>query len=143
MRVLTEDEVIDAVIGFLKNEGWTIESRCTAQERGEDIVASRDGDRLVIEAKGAGSSKPHTNRYGLEFSKGQVFDHVAKAILKALRLVGHPDTRGAIAFPDNDSHHQEMNQVHDALQKLDIPVFWVSLDGKVRVEAVGRQQGGE
>ena len=86
--------------------------------------------------KGAGSSKPHTNRYGHEFSKGQVFDHVAKAILKALRLVGRPEMRAAIALPDNDSHREEVKKVHHALRKLNISVYWVSFDGKVKVGIV-------
>ena len=81
---------------------------------------------LSSRQKVPGSSKPHTNRYGREFSKGQVFDHVAKAILKALRLVSRAETRAAIALPDNDSHREEVKQVHDALQKLDISVYWVS-----------------
>lgn len=135
---MTEDEVIDAVIGFLEDKGWIIESRCTAQQHGEDIVALRNGDRLVIEAKGASSSKPHTNRYGFEFSTGQIFDHVAKAILKALRVVGRRETRTAVALPDNDGHREEIKQVHDALRRLDISVFWVSSDGKVTVDMVGQ-----
>lgn len=134
MKVLTEDEVIDAVIDFLKSEGWEIVSRCTAEMCGDDIVAARNGDQLVVEAKGAGSSKPHTNRYGLEFNKGQVFDHVAKAILKSLRVVGDGKARAAVAFPDNENHRKEVTQVRQALEKLGIAVFWVSSDRTVKVD---------
>ena len=98
---LTEDEVIDAVIVFLEKAGWVIESRSHADERGVDIVAVRSGRKLVIEAKGAGSSKSGTNRYSQEFSRGQVFDHIGKAVLKALRFVGHESTIAGVAFPDN------------------------------------------
>jgi hypothetical protein len=143
LRILTEDEVIDAVIRFLKDDGWAIVSRCRASERGEDIVASRNFQRLVVEAKGAGSSKPDTNRYGDEFNKGQVFDHVGKAVLESLRVVGRRDTSAAIALPDNDSHRAEIAQVEDALRKLGISVFWVSVDGVVRLDPMGRSERGE
>ncbi len=91
--VLTEDEVIDAVQDFLVGRSWRITARATAIQRGEDLVAEREGERLVIEVKGAGSSKAGTARYGMTFSKGQVFDHVAKAILKAWRVVSDGEFR--------------------------------------------------
>jgi hypothetical protein len=107
--ILTEDEVIDAVIAHLEKDGWAIESRSHADEHGDDIVAVRSGQKLVIEAKGAGSSKSGSNRYGLAFSKGQVFDHVGKAILKALRVVGQEHTTAGIALPDNEHHRSEID----------------------------------
>jgi len=132
--MLTEDEVIDAVIGFLKGAGWEIRSRATAEQHGYDIEAARRAECLIVEAKGAGSSKAHTNRYGREFSRGQVFDHVAKAILKALRVVAGREAHAAVAFPDNKNHREEVEQVHEALMTLGIKVFWVSADGTVRVD---------
>ncbi len=134
LRTLTEDEVIDAVIGFLEREGWQIKSRATAQQRGFDIEAVRNTESLIVEAKGAGSSKDHTRRYGLEFSKNQVFDHVAKAILKALRVVAGSRTRAAVAFPDNTNHREEVEKVRAPLMALGIEIFWVSTDGTVRAE---------
>lgn len=134
MSILTEDEVIDAVIGYLRLEGWEIKSRATALQHGYDIEAVRLAERLVVEAKGAGSSKAHTQRYGLEFSGGQVFDHVAKAILKALRVVAGGDARAAVAFPDNAAHRKELQQVRAPLMALGIDIFWVSPCGAVRAE---------
>ncbi|HME00328.1 MAG TPA: hypothetical protein VKM93_23715 [Terriglobia bacterium] len=46
VRTLTEDEVIDAVIGFLKREGWQFKSRATAHQHGFDIEAVRNAERL-------------------------------------------------------------------------------------------------
>lgn len=131
---LTEDEVIDAVIGFLKRGGWQIRSRATAQQRGFDIEAVRTTERLIVEAKGAGSSKAHTRRYGKDFSKSQVFDHVAKAILKALRIVAGSEARAAVALPDNENHREEVEKVRAPLMALGIEILWVSTDGTVRVE---------
>jgi hypothetical protein len=131
---LTEDAVIDAVIRFLKAEGWQIKSRATAQQRGYDIEAQRDTERLIIEAKGGGSSKDHSRRYGQDFSKSQIFDHVAKAILKALRVVSGGEARAAVALPDNENHREEVEKVRAPLMALGIEIFWVSTDGTVKAE---------
>jgi len=116
--LLTEDEVIDSVIDYLKQKGWAIKARSHVDEHGEDIVAARRGTNLIVEAKGAGSFKQGTSRYGLPFSRGQVFDHVGKAILKALRVVGHDQAVAGVAFPDNSDHRREISQVSVALQHL-------------------------
>ena len=54
--VITGDFVVDSVCRALSAEGYTIVQRLLATERGLDIVAQRDGNELVIEAKGAGTS---------------------------------------------------------------------------------------
>jgi len=102
--MITEDDVIDAISDHLVARGWRVLSRATAMQHGDDLVAEKDGQRLEIEAKGAGSSKPGTARYGQHFSKGQVFDHVAKAVFKALRVASAGTALAAIALPDNPDH---------------------------------------
>jgi len=69
--MLTEDDVIDAVRDFLVHEGWTITRRATVSQPGTDLVAERNGETLEIEAKGAGSSRVGSARYGEEFNSGQ------------------------------------------------------------------------
>ena len=100
-------------------------------QHGDDPVAERDHVRFEIEAKGATSSKPGSGRYGMPFSKAQVFDHVAKAVLKALRVTSHGSARAGIAFPDNADHRAEIARVTTALSRLGVTVFWVSDDGVV------------
>ena len=126
--------MVDAVCDHLITGKWQIVSRARATEHGVDIVATREGTRLEVEAKGAGSSKPHTARYGRAFNRGQVFDHVAKAVLKALRVASTGNAQAAVAFPDNSDHRAEVELVRVALQRAGIVVFWVSDEGKVRVE---------
>ncbi len=123
--LLFEDDVVEAVRHFLEAEGFVIESFAKATEHGEDIVAWRSGRRLSVEAKGEGSSMPHTNRFGKAFSRGQVHDHVGMAILKALRAKskGHG---AAIALPDNRDHRREVELVSPALRDAQIGVYWVS-----------------
>ena len=136
--MLTEDEVIDAVVSYLEERHWEIVSRCTAVQRGDDLVAQRDGERLVVEAKGAGSSKPGTARYGMSFSSGQAFDHVAKAILKGLRVASEHEDRPAVALPDDRNHRRWVEPVTPALVQVGITVFWVAEDRTVKVEGPWR-----
>jgi len=133
--VLTEDQVVDAVCRALVRDGYSIERQALATQRGFDIVARRDDAKLVIEAKGAGSSKERTARYGKEFNSNQVFDHVAKAVLKALRVTSSGSAQAAIALPDNASHRREIELVAPALRRADVTVFWVGDDAKVRIES--------
>jgi hypothetical protein len=87
------------VRGQLELEGWTILVHATAIQHGHDSVAERGSERLIIEAKGAGSSKEGTARFGKLFNSKHVFDPVAKAVLKALRVVADDGLCGAVAFP--------------------------------------------
>jgi hypothetical protein len=133
--MLTEDDVTDAVQTHLCALGWTVLSRVYAHQRGDDLVVERDGHRLVIEAKGEGSSKPGTARYGSTFDSGQVFSHVAKAVLKGLRAASTGSAWGAIALPDTEYHREEVALVQPALSLAGVGVFWVSADGTVTAEA--------
>lgn len=133
--VLGEDEVIDAVLTYLNQRSWQVVSRCRATQRGPDLVVERGTERLIIEAKGAGSSKPGTARFGRRFSSDQVFDHVAKAVLKALRVIEEGNTLAAIALPDDANHRTEVSQISSALERLGCGVFWVSAARAVTVES--------
>jgi Holliday junction resolvase-like predicted endonuclease len=133
---LTEDQVVDAVCQLLTQDGYSIVQQARSTQHGFDIVAQKGNSVLIIEAKGAGSSKAGTARYGKEFSANQVFDHVAKAVLKALRVVSSGNARTGIALPDNAHHRYEIEQVARALRQAGIIVFWVDEDAVVRVETM-------
>lgn len=135
VAVLTEDEVIDAVRDYLVARSWRIVARATAIQRGDDLVAERDGERLVIEAKGAGSSKPGTARFGKTFNKGQVFDHVGKAVLKAMRVVSAGAYRAGVALPGDAAHRAEVAKIRAALERLCVAVFWVDENRAVTVDS--------
>jgi hypothetical protein len=132
---LTEDRVVEAVCQMLVSHGYVILQRATAIQHGHDIVARKGPDDLIIEAKGAGSSKAGTARFGEEFSSNQVFDHVAKAVLKAMRVVSGERHRAAIALPDNTRHRYEIDQVAASLRRAGVAVFWVDERFEVRVDA--------
>jgi hypothetical protein len=129
--MLYEDSVVSAVVSHLRDNGWTIESTALATQHGDDIVATRDGERLVVEAKGEGSSKAHTKRFGKPFNRGQASTHIAVAILRSMRVVSEGISTAAIALPDVDSHRREVDRVAPALSTMGIEVFWVAPDGRV------------
>jgi hypothetical protein len=132
--VLTEDTVTGILERYLRADKWEIVSRAPGRQSGIDLVAERDGIRLEVEAKGAGSSDPQTARYGQEFSHAQVFTHVGEAILKALQFVSAGRAQAAIALPDNDKHRTQVGRIRVALRRLGIIVFWVREDGAVTME---------
>jgi hypothetical protein len=130
-KMLTEDDVVLAVRAHLEARGWTIVSQALAVQRGDDLVAVRDGERIEIEAKGEGSSKPSSSRFGNVFSSSQVNDHVGRALLRALKVVSLGKAKAAVAFPDNADHRKEVNAVRKALDQLGLAVFLVGADKKV------------
>jgi hypothetical protein len=140
--VLYEDDVVDAVCRYLEHNDYVIRQSLTSMQRGHDIIADKRGDptwTLYVEAKGEGSSKAATARYGSYFNSGQVFDHVAKAVLKALRVASWDTTglqsRAGIALPDNAAHVKQVEMVGRALRNAEAAVFWVGQDKSVRVES--------
>ena len=77
MPILTENDVVSAVSFFLKRQGYTIGQALSTSQKGIDIEATKpDGTRCLIEAKGATSSRPSSNRYGLEFDNNQIKNHI-------------------------------------------------------------------
>lgn len=134
--MLTEDDVVDAVCRQLERDGWGIESRALAVQHGDDIVAVKAGCRLIVEAKGEGSSKPGTRRFGQTFTRNQVKSHVAVAVavLRALSVVSRGDARAAVAFPDNQHHREVAGAAAPALARADVGLFWVADDGRVSAD---------
>jgi hypothetical protein len=132
--MLFEDDVVAVVVTRLLADGWTIVSTALATQHGDDIVATRAGVRLVVEAKGEGSSKPHTARYGNTFTPKQASTHVGVAVLRALSVVSEGTSTAAIALPADASHRREVGRVQPALSRLGIWVFLVDQDGAVSVQ---------
>lgn len=139
--MLYEDDVVNAVCRYLERNDYVIRQSLTSAEHGHDIIAAKQGDptwTLYVEAKGEGSSKATTARYGSSFNSGQVFDHVAKAVLKALRVASwdstEPPSRAGIALPENAAHLKEVEMVSRALRNAGVAVFWVGQDKRVHVE---------
>jgi hypothetical protein len=119
--VLYEDDVTDAVCTELERRGWSIIQRLRSTERGDDIVADRDGQRFIIECKGETSTDPRTSRYGKPFDPGQVNSHVSRAMLRAMRVVSEGHLAG-VAFPEERRHRAEVDKVRVAIERLGVVV---------------------
>jgi hypothetical protein len=132
--LLLEDDVVDAVAAYLQRTGWLIESTARAVQHGDDLVARRSEQVLIVEAKGEGSSKAHTARFGRPFTRGQVATHVAVATLRTLKVHSRGQALAGMAFPDNAHHRNEIDQMWTALSRLGIPIFWVAADRTVQVQ---------
>lgn len=136
---ITENTVVDDVATFLRTKGFRIERTCSTNDRGTDLVAifPPTGQRLFIEAKGGTSSKARSRRFGRPFTSGQAKSHVAVALYYILRLrqrVLAAGNRVGLAFPDNENHRKLIAAIEGTLQGLDISVFFVDADHKVRVQ---------
>lgn len=119
---------------YLRSTGWTIEATARATDHGDDLVAGRAGQRIIVEAKGDGSSQAHTARFGRPFTRGQVATHVAVATLRTLKVCSQGQVLAGMAFPDNPHHRQEIAQAWPALACLGIPIFWVAAEGQVQIQ---------
>jgi hypothetical protein len=133
--VLDENEVIDAVCVQLHGHGYTIIQRCTTNDRGIDIVAehpSRTG-KLLVEAKGARSSKPGSPRFGENYRKPEVLDRVAKGVYTAVSMYASRNggDEVALAYPDTPWFGEYLSAVKPVLEQLGIKVFMVREDRTV------------
>jgi Holliday junction resolvase len=128
-----------AVAKFLRAKGWKVVSTCNEQTRGDDIVAKKGRKEIRIEAKGEGSSKDSTKRYGNTFKREQVLTHVAAAFYRAAAMAQENDCLIGMAFPENEHHRIYVGRIQKKLSELGFLVFWVSPEKTVRVEPKSRK----
>lgn len=129
-RIVTENEVVDAVRAHLIAQGWEIVSFAHGQNPGYDIHTAQGQRQLMVEAKGAGSGTPGTLRYGKLFTQGQVITHVSRAVFVALERLNE-GYESAIALPDNAHHRAAVERVGNPLGQLGVSVFYVAQDSSV------------
>lgn len=138
---LTENHVVEHVCVYLESIGYRIDQRLLTTQHGDDIIAHRRDHaiRLLIEAKGATSARPGSNRHGRAFDQSQASVHVCEAAFRALRTLGlatqDSAIRAGMALPDNTLHRRLMLPALDVLLQLGVVIFWVAGDGAVEVEA--------
>ena len=123
---------MDAVVAYLAADGWEILSTARTGEHGVDILARRGERRLAVEAKGGGSARPSSRRFGQPFTSNQKRDHVAVAVLTALQVVSRGGHLAAIAFPDDPDHVQLIETIRPALATAGVCVFLIAGERSVR-----------
>lgn len=136
--MLTENDVVQAVAGYLKGEGYRIVSSLSTSQRGIDIVAEHPSTkkRLLVEAKGGTSSKEGTANYGNPFTSNQAKTHVSVAFYCAAMLRQKHSSEGAevaLAFPEDATHRALVEGISSALKLLGVSVFFVDSSRRVTV----------
>jgi len=131
--MLTENDVVESVSGFLASRGYDVVQQLTTDVRGIDVVAVGEAETWYVEAKGATSSKATTARFGTPFSTNQINSHVSRAIYTAMKILERAPagtrTRAALALPANRGHREMVEAVRGSLDTLGVAVFWVDDDG--------------
>jgi hypothetical protein len=129
---LTEDEIVNFLMDYLKRSQWNIDSHCLGHAHGCDIVASRNNTELVVEVKGARASENSPIRKRQHFDSGQIKTHFGKAIVKILEEKYHrPKSKFAIAHPEDGDIRKIIGHLVPFLKNLGIKHYWVSSDGTV------------
>lgn len=135
MAPMDENEVAERLAIWLARSGWTIESTTAPGKAGDDIVATSEDSRLVIEAKGDTSSRRDTKRHGERFSRSTQIGNLGRAIVRAMRQANGADATG-IAFPDGPDIRAVLDEIAPSLWAGGITVFIVGRD------AVEERSGG-
>lgn len=130
--MLTENDVIDAVVSYLKGKGWNIDAISRTNQRGIDILAKKGRSSLAIEAKGGTSNRRGSSRYGKPFTTSQKLDHVSCALYTAVSVVSDGKHRAGIALPSDAKHMDLITRIKPALKALKMIVFLVDDDRTVR-----------
>jgi len=135
-----EGNVQSRVVAHLTATGWSIlRVADTAQrERGTDIIAGRDGQRLLVEVKGwpsgtyarrgerTGQPKPAqpTLQAGYSFAEG---------LTSLIRRSAEPGSQLALGPPDMPRCRTLLGEAGWALKRLDITVYLVTAEGAVEI----------
>lgn len=123
---LTEDEVVAILSKELENDGWTIISQCFGQSKGNDIEATKNGETLIIEAKGAKSNDYSPTKKREFFNSVQIKSHFGRAIVKIMSdIEKNPNYKYAIAHPDDELIKKTIGKIIPQLEKLTIKHYWV------------------
>lgn len=129
---MLENDVIQHLCAWLESNGWVIESTALDRSHGDDIRATKDGQLLLVEAKGAKGNPKNHGVVRAEFDSGQIKDHLGKAIVKALELKTlSVNSKIVIAHPATDKIRKIVTPVALHLVRLGISFAFVNEDGNV------------
>lgn len=133
-----EGNVQARVVTYLAGTGWNIISVADTARRaqGTDILAERDGRRLLVEVKGwpsttyargerAGQPKPTQPTL-------QAAHWFADGLTSVIRRGRDATALLALALPDKPRYRTLLDQVGWALARLDITTYLVADDGSVQ-----------
>jgi MarR family len=133
-----EGNIQARVATYLATSGWSIiRVADTAQrERGADIIAEKDGQRLIVEAKGwPGTTYSRGERAGQPKPTAptlQATHWFAEGLTTLIRRGPEAGSRLALALPDMARYRTLLAEAGWALDRLEITVFLVTAEGTVK-----------
>lgn len=114
----------------LITDGYSIISYCLGQKHGYDIVAEKNGQKLIVEVKGAKASDDAPTKRREKFDSGQIKTHFGKALVKAMETkVSFPNDKVAMAHPFDDDIIKAIGDVIPQLERLNIIHYLVKPNG--------------
>lgn len=102
------------------------------KKRGNDVVAKKNHDILIVEAKGAKAADSSPTKKRDYFDSGQIKKHFGSAIVKLLeqKALNHKYML-AMARPNDPDIRKHTQGIVPFLEDLGIIHFWVDKDGTV------------
>lgn len=119
VEALSEDEIKEVLVGWLRNDGWE-PTVAWGNTRGIDIEATRGPERWVIEVKGPGSRQPMRVNYFIGI------------LGETLQRMDDPNAWYSIALPDLPQYRGLWDRLPDlAKSRTRISIIFVAQDGRV------------
>ncbi|MCV9960276.1 hypothetical protein OIU34_00035 [Pararhizobium sp. BT-229] len=130
-----EDEVCELVAGWFDTNDFKTDW-VKAGRRGLDIEAThrQTGQRFIVEAKGATTSKRDSLHHGREYDQNGAYNRVSQAFWMASRWVClelHKDANVGIALPSTYHFDNHSKPIENACRLLGIAIFRVDFERKI------------
>lgn len=136
MSRLDENQVLDRLSVWFRQEGYEVIQAPKAGRPGIDLIVVRDGLTWHIEAKGNTSSTKNSKRAGIGFKKEQIEDRIEEGFFQAVTLAERPDRKGALialAMPRDPHAERHLGKIANAMRTLNIKMIWLESDGDVTI----------
>jgi len=133
--MLTENQIIEYVSQYFKNNGYKILDIRNTRETGIDLIGIHPKyGKCFVEAKGGTSSKKETNRYGKPFTLSQIKTHIGVALLKAFQIKQENiNSNVFIALPYERNHIEICDSIKKCLAKVNISIIFVKPEGSIKI----------
>jgi len=143
-----EGNVQNKIVEFLKTSGYVLLKIADTgvKEQGPDILAEKDGRRIVVSVKGypsqlyvsnSGGKKGQPKRTGPSTQARHWFQ---QAVFDSLLTKSEaPDTEVAVGLPDMSTYTRLLDRISWAREKLGIGCYLVGKEGQVSVLSPGHR----
>lgn len=127
--VLTQEEVIEAVMDYFIKHGWTVQIE--AASGGHDLVADKQEWNAYIKCKG---SRGKRQQEGMVYDNTQLRGNTGDQIEKLIRVQGEAENPSLfiMANPGLDRMKWVVSKLETGLDKLDIIRMWIYPDRTIK-----------